>query len=181
MTSYIALLRAVNLGPHNRVPMAGLRDLLAELGFAEPRTLLQSGNAVFRGARRVGGLERLLEAEIAKRFGMETDCFVRTAAEWELVVAGNPFTAEAERDPGHLLVMCCKRAPAAEDVRTLQACIAGPELVRAAGRELYIVYPAGVGTSRLTNALIERKLGTRGTGRNWNTVLKLRALACGAP
>ena len=72
-----------------------------------------------------------------------------------------------------------KDAPDAKDVAALQAAITGPEIVRARGRQAYIVYPAGIGRSRLTITLIERKLGTRATGRNWNTVLKLGALATG--
>ena len=73
--------------------------------------------------------------------------------------------------------MFLKGAPAGKVVGALQASITGPEVVRAEGKHLYITYPAGIGRSRLTTALIERSLGTRGTGRNWNTVLKLGALA----
>ena len=78
--------------------------------------------------------------------------------------------------PSHLLALFLKKAPEAKDVQALQAAIRGPEKVRAHGKQLYVVYPEGVGKSKLTNTLIERKLGTRGTGRNWNTVLKLAAL-----
>ena len=73
--------------------------------------------------------------------------------------------------------MCLKAAPPPEAVAALQGSIAGRELVRAVGRQAYVVYPDGIGRSRLTNAVIEKRLGTRGTGRNWNTVLKLAALA----
>ena len=65
-------------------------------------------------------------------------------------------------------------------MQALQAAIQGPERIRADGKHLYVVYPAGIGRSKLTNSLIEKKLGTRSTGRNWNTVLKLSALASGA-
>jgi len=178
MTVYIALLRAVNLPGHNQVAMADLRAFLSGLGFADPRTLLQSGNLVFRGAAQTGArLERLLEAEAAARLGLRTDFFIRTAEDWKDVVARNPFREAAQRDPGHLIVMFLKQAPAAGDVTALQAAITGPEVVRARGRQAYITYPAGIGRSRLTIAVIESKLGTRGTGRNWNTVLKLMALA----
>ena len=76
-----------------------------------------------------------------------------------------------------LLSQLLKQAANAKDVKAVQAAIAGPEIIRAEGRHLYIVYPAGIGKSRLTNALIEKKLGIRGTARNWNTVLKIAALA----
>jgi uncharacterized protein (DUF1697 family) len=177
MTAFVALLRAVNLGSHNQVRMADLRDLCGRLDLAEARTLLQSGNVVFRGASRSGAaLERTLEAELEKGLGVRTDFFVRTAKEWNELVSANPFPAEAKRDPGHLLALVLKDAPEPADVKALQAAITGPELIRAVGRTAYVVYPAGVGTSRLTNVVIEKKLGTRSTGRNWNTVLKLQAL-----
>src|SRR5207249_1907885 len=99
------------------------------------------------------------------------------AEEWDEVVAGNPFRDEAKRDPSRLLVMFMKGAPDARSVKALQAAIDGPELVRASGRHAYIVYPTGIGRSRLTGALVEKTLGGRGTLRNWNTVLKLREAA----
>jgi uncharacterized protein (DUF1697 family) len=161
--------------------MADLRDLLARLGFTGARSLLQSGNLVFRSrARASTQLERLLEAETEKRLAVQTDFFVRTADEWTEVIAHNPFVREAEHDPGHLVAYLLKDAPDPKDVAALQAAIAGPEIVRAKGRQAYIVYPNGIGRSRLTIALIEKKLGTRATGRNWNTVLKLGVAAEGA-
>jgi uncharacterized protein (DUF1697 family) len=72
--------------------------------------------------------------------------------------------------------MCLKTAPPAADIKQLEAAIKGPERIRAKGKELYLVYPAGIGRSKLTSTLIEQKLGTRGTARNWNTVLKLAEL-----
>ncbi|HTT67888.1 MAG TPA: DUF1697 domain-containing protein [Gemmatimonadales bacterium] len=177
MTTCIALLRAVNLGGHGRVAMADLRELLATLGFDDVRSLLQSGNLVFRaGAGSAAALERRLEAEVSKRLGIETDFFVRTADEWRSVVARNPFREAAERDPAHLVVMCLKDAPGPARARALQETITGRELVRTAGQQAYVVYPDGIGPSRLTVARIEKGLGTRGTGRNWNTVMKLGAM-----
>lgn len=180
MTVLVALLRGINVGGHRQVAMADLRDLCTRLGFGEARSLLQSGNLVFRSDGRKGPqLERLLEAEAEKRLGLRTDFFVRTAEEWRAVVARNPFREEAKRDPSHLIVMFLKDAPEAREVEALRAAITGPEVVRAEGREAYLVYPSGIGRSRVTSILIEKKLGTRGTGRNWNTVLKLGALASG--
>ena len=158
--------------------MSDLRGFCAAIGLEDARTLLQSGNVVFRSTRRTcASLEKLLEAEAAKRLGLETGFFVRTAAELKEAIARNPFPGEAKRDPSHLLVLFLKDAPAADNVKALQAAITGPEVVRAVGRHAYITYPSGIGTSRLTTAVIERRLGTSGTGRNWNTVTKLSALA----
>ena len=180
MTRYIALLRAVNLPGYQKVAMADLKALLARLAFAEPRSLLQSGNLLFEAApKATSQLERTLETEVHKRFGFATDFFVRTADEWKQVVAGNPFPDEAKRDPAHLVLAVFKEAVKPAAVEALQAAIKGRERVRGAGRHAYFVYPDGIGRSRLTTALIESKLGTSGTGRNWNTVLKLDALANG--
>ncbi len=174
---HVALLRAVNVAGHQQVAMADLRDFLTRLGFADARSLLQSGNLVFRGGTRTGAeLERWLESEAAKRLALETAFFVRTAAEWRAVVAHNPFPTQAERDPAHLVVQFLKDAPGAKAVQALQAAITGRETVRADGAHAYIVYPDGIGRSRLTTAVIEKHLGTRSTARNWNTVLKIDAL-----
>ena len=158
--------------------MADLRDLLIHLDFEDVRSVLQSGNLVFRSATRSAArLERLLETEAEKRLALLTDFFVRTSAEWQDVIARNPFRKEAARDPSHLVVIFLKAAPGTAYVKALQAAITGPEIVRVDGRQAYIYYANGIGRSRLTNALIEAKLGTRGTGRNWNTVVKLGAVA----
>lgn len=157
--------------------MTNLRNFLTELGFENVKSLLQSGNLVFGSRSRFGAeLERFLEVEAAKRLALEVDIHVRTVEEWKSVVRQNPFRKEAERDPGHLIVLFLKTAPAAKDVALLQAEISGPELVKAKGKQAYIFYPNGMGRSRLTTAMIEKRIG-RGTGRNWNTVLKLDVIA----
>jgi uncharacterized protein (DUF1697 family) len=158
--------------------MAELRELLGKLGFQDARTLLQSGNVVFDSDDEGGArLESTLEDALEKRLGVATDFFVRTADEWNAIVANNPFPDAAEGDPSHLLVVVLKRAPRRESIASLQESVPGREAVYVDGRCAYIVYPDGIGRSRLTSALIEKKLGTRGTGRNWNTVLKIRDLA----
>ncbi len=176
MKTYVALLNGVNIAGHKQVAMADLRAFVTGLGFGDARTLLQSGNLVFRGpSRDEAALESLLEAEAAKRLGVRTGFFVRTAEEWEPIVARNPFREEAKRDPAHLALMLLKDRPNAKAVKVLQAAITGREVFRADGRQAYVTYPDGFGRSRLTTALIERKLETQCTGRNWNTVLKIAA------
>lgn len=178
MTMHVALLRAVNLGSKGKVSMADLRVLMEDLGLKEGKTLINSGNLVFRSeGKSASDLEELLEKETEKRLGLKTDYFVRTAAQWQEAIAANPFPAEAKSDPAHLVVMVLKAAPRAGAVEALQAAITGRETVRAAGRQAYFVYPDGIGTSKLTINVIEKHLGVRGTARNWNTVQKLAALA----
>lgn len=176
MPSYVALLRAVNLAGRNMVAMADLRSLAEAIGLEQPRTLLQSGNLVFQGSGASSRVERSLREASVRRLGVEIEFFVRTAEDWRGIVAGNPFPREAKSDPGRLVVMVFAAPVGPAGVTALKAAIPGRETVRAAGRHAYIVYPDGIGRSKLTTALIERKLEARGTGRNWNTVLKIAAM-----
>lgn len=177
MPLHIALLRAVNLGSHNKVSMADLRAMLVGLGMKNPQSLLQSGNLVFEtAARATTSLEKLLEASAAQQLGLQTTFFVRTAAEWQQAIADNPFPKEARLSPGYTVLMALRDAPPPAAVKALQEAIKGREVVKVKGRHGYFLYPDGMGRSKLTIALVEKKLGTTGTARNWNTVLKLGAL-----
>jgi uncharacterized protein (DUF1697 family) len=177
MTSFIALIRGINVGGHKQIAMADLRGLLLTLGFHEPQSLLQSGNLVFKGdSRSAATIERLLEKEAEKHLDVQVNFLVRTAKEWAAIIAKNPFPREAESDPSHLAVMCLKSAPTKESLVALETAIVGRETIHLDGPQLYIVYPDGIGRSRLTHGLIEKTLATRGTTRNWNTVLKIAAL-----
>jgi uncharacterized protein (DUF1697 family) len=176
MTTYIALLRAINVGGDSRVAMADLTALFADLGFANPHSLLQTGNLVFQTKQSSGDqLEAMLEEALAERLSLTTDVFVRTSDEWRSAIEANPFPREAADDPSHLVIMPLKAAPTQKAVQQLQAAIHGRETIAARGRELYIVYPDGIGRSKLTNKQIETRLGARVTGRNWNTALKIAA------
>jgi uncharacterized protein (DUF1697 family) len=178
MATFLALLRAVNVGGHTPLPMAELRSELARAGYEKVRTLLQSGNVVFRPNERSGRkLETALEALLEKRFRVTTDVVVRSAAEWSELVRRNPFPQQAIRDPAFLHVVCLKRPPAPGGVDVLRAAIRGRESVALVGSNAYVVYPDGSGTSKLTISVIERALESRGTARNWNTVRKLDGLA----
>ena len=174
-------MRAVNVGGANHVGMAGLRALVERLGFGDVRTLLQSGNVVFRGSRRAAGaLEAELERAIAPEFGVRTD---RLRARRRDVRAGRRTQSVSARGPQRSgppgRTVFSKSPPSAAAVKALAAAIVGRETVGLAGGHLYIVYPDGLARSKLTNAIIEKHLGTRGTARNWNTVLKLAEMATG--
>jgi uncharacterized protein (DUF1697 family) len=177
MPRFIALLRGINVGGRNKVAMSALRDLFAELGFAGAQSVLQSGNLVFESTRRTpAALELVLEEETPKRLSVAADYMVRGSKEWEQIIARNPFPQEATNDPAHLVVMFLKAVPPPASVQALRAAVKGPEVLHCDGRQLYVVYPVGIGPSKLTGTLIEQKLGVRGTARNWNTVLRLAAL-----
>jgi uncharacterized protein (DUF1697 family) len=163
---YFAFLRAVNVVGRNAVRMADLRDLCTSLGFANVRTLLQSGNVVFESKRKP--TEKQIAEAINAASGLNVKVMLRNEAELRSVVERNPFMPV--REPGHLLVVFLAGEP------TGKLTYSGPEAYRVDGRELYVDYVNGVGRSKLTNALIERQLGVAGTARNWNTVTKLLAM-----
>jgi len=176
MTRYIALLRGVNLGGYNRVAMADLRALVSKIGYDDVKTLLQSGNVVFSSPKKSpAALERELEAALEKALNLKIDFHVRTADEWQKVIDGNPFTAEAKSDPSRLVLTCYKSALDPATVKAAQAAITGREKLRADGRHLYMTYPDGQGNSKAA-IVVGRMLGP-GTARNWNTVLKLATLS----
>jgi uncharacterized protein (DUF1697 family) len=174
--TYVAFLRAINVGGNNKISMGDLRSLFGELGFVNVRTLLQSGNVVFSGGEQVAAeLEVRLEQETKERCGVGVDYVVRSAKQIENVIAANPFPDAARDDPGHLVVMFLKKPIEASSLGALRAAIKGREEVEGGESEVYITYPDGIGTSKLTIQVIEKHLGCRGTARNWNTTLKVVA------
>ena len=166
MTVYVALLRAVNVGGTGLLPMKELAALCAGLGFADARTYIQSGNVVFASPLTEREVKEALEGALAERMGKRVDVLVRTGAELRAALAANPFP---EANPARVGVVFLPEAPAPDLLDRLV--IPGREEVRAAGRELFIHYPDGMGQSKLklTAALV-------GTTRNLNTVAKLVAM-----
>jgi len=177
MSSHVALLRGINVGGARKIAMSALLALLKYLGLDDGKSLLQSGNLVFQSdGKSATELEKLLETETLKRLALNTDFIVRTGPEWARIIDRNPFPEEAKTDPSHLVVVFLKAAPAKSACEALRKAITGPESIRFDGRQAYVTYPDGIGRSRLTNTLIEAKLGARGTARNWNTIVKIGAL-----
>lgn len=174
MPTFVGVLRAINLGSHNKIAMSDLRAMCEKLGYEDAKTLLLSGNIVFKSrVTSTAKLEAALEAASTRHLAVTTDYFVRSAKEWQAAIDANPFHEEAKADPGHLLMMCLRHAPSEAQVTSLRAVMKGPEIVEVVGKQAYFLYRAGIGQSKLTIKVIEKALGTRGTGRNWNTVLKI--------
>ena len=176
MARQIALLRGINLGSKRRVAMGDLRQLLAQLGYEDVRTLLQSGNVVLTAAGRPAELQRVLEREIASKLGVETQVIVRTRDELADVVERNPFEAIAT-DPKRYQVSFLSGKLSAKAARELAAADLAPEQVAVSGREIYAWHPDGIQRSPLARLLSDQRLGVSATARNWNTVTKLLALA----
>ncbi|HEY0105063.1 MAG TPA: DUF1697 domain-containing protein [Rhizomicrobium sp.] len=180
MAIQIALLRAVNVGGTSILPMADLRAAVEKAGFKNVRTLLQSGNLVFdAGSQSAAATQKTLQTLCAKAFDLNTEILVRTPQDLDAIIAANPFAPEAKAEPGHVHVLFLRESPPPAAYATLQAAIRGNECVKGGGRHAYMLYPDGMGRSKLTSAVLARYLGMPGTARNWNTVLKLAALSAG--
>lgn len=174
MKRVAALMRAVNVGGKGSLPMAQVREMLAEAGFDRPETLLASGNAIVGSELEAEEVERRFEAAIDRRFGFKTDVLVRDVDQLKAVIAQNPFPEFARERPSTFIVYFLRGEPGGELADLKPFCILG-EAVAAGPGCLYLCYPEGSGASKLSGATIERKLKVRGTGRNWNTVGKLAA------
>jgi len=173
MTAAVALLRGINVGGNHRLPMDSLKAIAGTLGLKNVRTLIASGNLVFR-APHLGGLEAKLETAIEAAHGFRPPVILRTQAEWTAIIASQPFPPGC--DPAKAVVTFLAAAPTAAQQEAVLAIPIGPEVLHLAGREMFIYFPNGQGRSQLPFAKIGRALGTTGTARNWNTVLKLQEM-----
>jgi uncharacterized protein (DUF1697 family) len=175
----IALMRGVNVGGR-KVAMTELKGALEAMGLQAVRTLQAAGSLVLEDPndRSSVELEAFLEAESEGRMGLKTDYHVRSPAEWARLIAGNPFPEAARDDPSHLILMLFKTDPPQEAWKTLAEINPGRETFQAGPRCGYFFYPDGIGASEMfAKNLIDRTFKVLGTGRNWNTVLKLAAMA----
>jgi len=178
MTVVISMLRGVNLLKYNRIKMDALRELYVSLKFEDVATFIQSGNVVFRTKERdLGKIARRIGDGIEKGFGFRPHVVLRTAEEMRGVIARNPFAARKEVEPGKLLVWFLAADPGDEARKKVLTVKMEREELRIEERELYIYFPDGQGLSKLSLAAVDRALKILGTGRNWNSVLKLMEMA----
>jgi uncharacterized protein (DUF1697 family) len=168
MPAFVSFLRAINVGGRNMIRMDALKALHESLGYKDVRTHLQSGNVVFR-AKSADAAK--IEKAIKKAFDADISVIVRSTGELRAAVEANPFPKRAA-EANRFVVVFLSGQPSGD----LES-YTGPEEKQIVGRELYIYYSGDMARSKLTNALIERKLGVKGTARNWNTVNKMLELA----
>ncbi len=179
MTTFIALIRGINVGRAKRIAMADLRALCGDLGFVQVHTLLNSGNVVLRNQPSdAGRIARTIAEGIIDRFGFVATVVVCTAADLEAIVAGNPLPALAS-DPSRHLVAFVAEPAALEPARPLLEQDWRPEALVFATGAAHLWCPQGVIESPLAKAF-GRVMGDTVTTRNWATVLKLQALAAAA-
>ena len=173
---WAAMLRGINLGKRQLVK-ADLIGAVEDAGYADARTLLASGNVVFEADDEAATIERKLHEAVAARTGIKSEVFVRNLAQLEKVIEANPFPEVGRDRPSQLLVIFhAEPVPRAELKRVAEG-YGGPERLEAVGHELFIDYPEGMGRSKLDPAMAKMKIALpRGTGRNWNTVTKLKTM-----
>jgi uncharacterized protein (DUF1697 family) len=172
-TVYIILFRGV--GGATQLPVAKLREKLAEAGFENVGTYINSGNAYLKTAMPRGEMVRKV-ADICKReFAFDKAILALSLAEWRKLIRDNPFP-EGEKDGKTLHAFALEKAPGAENVAKLRELAAGRERLKVVGKVLYLHLPDGFGTSKLATRA-DKVIGVTATARNWNTVLKLQELA----
>jgi len=179
MTRYALLLRGVNVGKKNSLPMADLRAMLGKIGCTDVQTYVQSGNAVFGTKLGAAQLTKAIEAALERKMGRPIATTVRTERQLAAIVDANPFEKVAA-NPTYLCVTFLSHAPTESEVAPLHAKDWRPELFHLAGNEIYTWHPNGQGRSELAAALGKLKLRGAVTTRNWNTVLKLLEMVGGS-
>jgi|SRR6185437_10995343 len=178
MPVVISILRGVNVGSHNRIKMDALRDVYQSLGLKDCQTFIQSGNVAFSSEETdLAKLRNRIEGAIEKKFGFRPDVILRTAKEMRSVVVGSPFTDRKNIDPSKLLVTFLAEKPDAKARREFMKIKSDSEEMYLNGRELYIYFAEGLARPKIAWMSVVKTLRTTGTGRNWNTVLKLLEMA----
>ena len=175
MTTWVALLRGINLGSRKRISMVDLRALFETLGLDAIRTYVVSGNVVFESQRRArGALAGDIERAIESTLGHDVTVVLRTGPELARIVAANPFP---DAEIATLYVTFLGDTPARDRVRALEEVSIGGDEFAVRGTEVYLHVPNGYGRSKLNNETLERRLGVAGTTRNWRTTTALAGMA----
>jgi uncharacterized protein (DUF1697 family) len=175
----IALLRGINVGGRNRLPMKDLREIFREIGCEDVRTYIQSGNVVYRPSAPVAdSVSTAVSEALVDRFEIQVPVVVRTASELDRIVKANPFL-ESTPDTHPLHVGFLLERPDPDRVENLDPDRSPPDEFVVAGAEVYLRLPNGVGRSKLTSRYFDTRLRTTITIRNWRTVVTLLDMARG--
>ena len=176
MTLFISLLRGINVGGRNKLPMASLRALLSDKGCADVQTYIQSGNCLFRSTEADPDIiSRNMANWIEADFGFRPHILTMRQTEIDAAIAANPYAAAAQTDPKTVHFYFLSAVPTAPDIEALDAIKTDTEQYALIGQVFYLHAPDGIGRSKLASRA-EAKLGVPATARNYRTVLKLSEL-----
>ena len=178
MNTYIALLRGINVSGHKIIKMETLRLVLAELGFQNISTYIQSGNVIFESDNEnAAALEHQISHKIFEHFGFDVPVRITTLEELNRIVAENPFIKENLENPTQPYVAFLSEVPLDNHYQHMKAVNFGEDRFVNKDRVLYLWYADSPGNTKLSNVVIESKLKLKATSRNWKTIQKLIALA----
>jgi uncharacterized protein (DUF1697 family) len=174
MTTYIALLRGINVGKNNRIKMADLKSLLETMGLTKVKTYIQSGNVLFEANDEAEQLCQRLEDEISKTFGFPVPVILRTAEEYEQIIRDCPYSIDSLQEGESVQLAFLADEPCKEKLETLRMYKSDPDECFINRKEVYLFLRQSILDSKLAAQL--PKLGVPATVRNWKTVIKLSAM-----
>lgn len=177
MPTYIALLRAVNVGGTGKLPMADFRKLLESLGYRNVETYIQSGNAVFDATGAAAKITKAIADGLEKLLGIPVGVLLRTHDQLTQLIAANPYATEAADDGARVHAVFLSGIPAEDAVPGLLKIPARRERYHHSGDTLYLHLPDGAADTKFAAKTLDRILSVTTTARNWNTVLKLHAMS----
>lgn len=171
---HIALLRGINVGGKNKLPMKQLVSIFEAAGCTDVQTYIQSGNVVFAAsAALLKQLATRIPHAIEAELGLSVPVVLRSATQFAKAVRANPFSDEAAADPKSVHVSFLRDKPTRRALARLDPNRSPPDEIRCVGSEIYTYCPNGVARSKFTAAYFDRELETVCTARNWRTTLKL--------
>lgn len=178
MTTYVAFLRAINVGGKGVIKMAALAKIFTALGLKNVQTYIQSGNVIFESAEKsADALRKKIERGLNKHMGYDVTACVRSESEVRAVAKYDPFRGHPLRETGKFYVAFLAEKPHPERVRALEALNSHIELYHVKDREVYVVFSAEKGAKvKFSGNAVEKVLGVKATGRNWNVVGEISEL-----
>jgi uncharacterized protein (DUF1697 family) len=179
MTTFISILRGINVSGQKKILMADLRALYEKLGFKNVQTYIQSGNVVFDYAEDKNNLAiaEMIEHSIEQEYEFQVPVLVKQAHDLISTIKNNPFTDEAKADPSRIAVTFLKSQPTSESLLKLEGVDFPPDRFIIDALNIYIHCPVSYGNSKLSNNFFERKLKVKATSRNWKTINMLAVMA----
>ena len=179
MTTYISILRGINVSGQKKIRMEDLKALYEGLDFGKVTTYIQSGNVIFKTGLNlsISRLSEKIEKAIEEKYHFHVPVIIRTADEMHQILSSNPFLNEEGINREKLHVTFLEEEPQPTQVSAIIEADFSPDGFRIIGKEVYLYCPGGYGNTKLSNTFFEKKLCTKATTRNWKTVGKLANLA----
>jgi uncharacterized protein (DUF1697 family) len=178
MTTYIAILRGINVGGKRMIKMEALKQMFVGMGFQNTLTYIQSGNVIFRAEKSDrNNLEQRIAKAISDSFSLDVPVIVKDMDELTQIVSANPFLSDESKNVDYLHVTFLDKTPAKELIKNITDKNFHPDEFQMINDASYLYCPNGYSNSKLTNAFFESKLKVTATTRNWRTTIELLNLA----